>query len=183
VWSACRPDPSRPGETARPKSSRTALRSRAARACSRSERCGERAVGLIPLGPRVDRANRPSRLDRVQAGATRGIEGATASHCRRRRPTVVLPLHWAPNEPRRGLRGGGPSSVRLLQARYVSFRRQRTCASSSVGRQCARNGTCTAAKFHYSITSSATASSVGGTVSPSTLAVLRLITSSNFVGC
>src|SRR5262245_25427048 len=35
----------------------------------------------------------------------------------------------------------------------------------------------------YSITSSARASSEGGTVSPSALAVLRLITSSNFVGC
>src|SRR5258708_463097 len=36
---------------------------------------------------------------------------------------------------------------------------------------------------HHSITSSAWASSDGGTVSPSALAVLRLITSSNFVGC
>jgi len=35
----------------------------------------------------------------------------------------------------------------------------------------------------YSITSSARASSDGGTVSPSALAVLRLITSSNLVGC
>src|SRR6266516_492220 len=36
---------------------------------------------------------------------------------------------------------------------------------------------------HHSITSSARASSVGGTSRPSALAVLRLITSSNFVGC
>src|SRR5262249_52400412 len=35
----------------------------------------------------------------------------------------------------------------------------------------------------HSITSSARASSVGGTSMPSALAVLRLITSSNFVGC
>jgi hypothetical protein len=35
----------------------------------------------------------------------------------------------------------------------------------------------------YSITSSARTSSVGGTSSPSALAVLRLITSSNLVGC
>ena len=35
----------------------------------------------------------------------------------------------------------------------------------------------------YSITSSARASSVGGTVRPSALAVLRLMTSSIFVGC
>src|SRR6266446_8603613 len=35
----------------------------------------------------------------------------------------------------------------------------------------------------HSITSSAIASTPGGTVRPSALAVLRLITSSNFVGC
>ena len=35
----------------------------------------------------------------------------------------------------------------------------------------------------HSITSSARASSDGGTSRPSALAVLRLITSSNFVGC
>jgi hypothetical protein len=42
---------------------------------------------------------------------------------------------------------------------------------------------CTATKFSYSITSSAMASSVGGTVRPSALAVLRLIVSWYFVGC
>ena len=36
---------------------------------------------------------------------------------------------------------------------------------------------------HYSITSSARASSAGGMVSPSAFAVLRLMTSSNLVGC
>jgi hypothetical protein len=35
----------------------------------------------------------------------------------------------------------------------------------------------------YSITSSAMASSVGGTLMPSALAVLRLMTNSNLVGC
>ena len=35
----------------------------------------------------------------------------------------------------------------------------------------------------YSITSSARASSIGGMVRPSALAVLRLMTRSNFVGC
>ena len=38
-------------------------------------------------------------------------------------------------------------------------------------------------KASYSITSSARASSVGGTLRPSALAVLRLMTSSNLVGC
>src|SRR4029077_10242102 len=37
--------------------------------------------------------------------------------------------------------------------------------------------------LHYSITSSARASSVGGNVMPRALAVLRLITSSILVGC
>src|SRR5215468_6565778 len=36
---------------------------------------------------------------------------------------------------------------------------------------------------HHSITASARASNVGGTATPSALAVLRLITSSNLVGC
>ena len=43
-------------------------------------------------------------------------------------------------------------------------------------------GLCVLPPFH-SITSSARASSVGGTARPSALAVLRLTTSSNFVGC
>ena len=38
-------------------------------------------------------------------------------------------------------------------------------------------------KGRYSITSSARASSVGGIVNPSALAVLRLMTNSNLVGC
>jgi hypothetical protein len=38
-------------------------------------------------------------------------------------------------------------------------------------------------RLAYSITSSARVSSVAGTVRPSDLAVLRLITSSNLVGC
>ena len=38
-------------------------------------------------------------------------------------------------------------------------------------------------KYRYSITSSARASNVGGSVSPNVFAVLRLITSSTFVTC
>jgi hypothetical protein len=43
--------------------------------------------------------------------------------------------------------------------------------------------TCIAASKIYSITSSARASSVGGTSMPSVFAVLRLTANSNFVGC
>src|SRR5262249_14089331 len=39
------------------------------------------------------------------------------------------------------------------------------------------------AALHHSITSSASESTSGGTVRPSALAVLRLITNSNLVGC
>jgi len=42
---------------------------------------------------------------------------------------------------------------------------------------------CTAAGWRYSMTSSAVASSDGGTVIPSAFAVFRLITNSNLVGC
>jgi transposase len=42
---------------------------------------------------------------------------------------------------------------------------------------------CIAAKDHYSITSSAVASTDGGIVRPSAVAVLRLSTNSNLVGC
>jgi hypothetical protein len=49
---------------------------RAARAGSRSERCGERAVGG-PFGPHVDRANRSSRPDPLRAGPTRAMGGVT----------------------------------------------------------------------------------------------------------
>ena len=59
-----------------------------------------------------------------------------------------------------------------------------------IGSRPARNGAKGHFRTHarqqfavYSITSSARASSVGGTVRPSALAVLRLTTSSNLVGC
>ena len=43
-------------------------------------------------------------------------------------------------------------------------------------------GSCSAAKVPHSITSSAATSSLSGTVSPSTFAVLPLMVSENFVG-
>src|SRR5215468_1052749 len=58
------------------------------------------------------------------------------------------------------------------------------CGAATNVRYGPKADSCSAAKFHfYSITSSARASSDGGTVRPSALAVLRLITSSNLVGC
>ena len=48
---------------------------------------------------------------------------------------------------------------------------------------CPQPDSCSAAKLAHSITSSAIASSDGGTVRPSTLAVWRLMTSSNLLAC
>src|SRR5262249_33383989 len=56
-------------------------------------------------------------------------------------------------------------------------------SSERRGEEAAGHGTEECSAFHYSITRSARASSDGGIVSPSAFAVLRLMTSSNFVGC
>ena len=66
--------------------------------------------------------------------------------------------------------------------RSIPMNRRRYRASACL--ECAKNGLMRHNKLHlYSITSSAPASSVGGTVRPSALAALRLMTSSNLVGC
>src|SRR5262249_8248644 len=64
-----------------------------------------------------------------------------------------------------------PYAGPLLRAR-----RERPCSRAAEKRY-------ELAPSHYSITSSAMASSVGGTLSPSAAAVLRLIANSNLVGC
>src|SRR5262249_2529355 len=72
---------------------------------------------------------------------------------------------------RRQTENPNPSDLRLLlRARRE---RPRNCRASKQGDELASL---------HSITSSASASSPGGTVRPSAFAVLRLITSSNFVG-
>src|SRR5262245_7252671 len=58
----------------------------------------------------------------------------------------------------------------------------RSCRQRQRHRRAAEQGDELAAS-HHSITSSARASSVGGTVKPRVLAVLRLIASWYFVGC
>ena len=62
-----------------------------------------------------------------------------------------------------------PPTPSALQSHHAS----NTCRSTSLWRK----------RDPYSMTSSARASSVGGTVMPSAFAALRLTTSSNFVGC
>src|SRR5262249_6516782 len=64
-----------------------------------------------------------------------------------------------------------PHPLALLRARRERPRRRRAAEQRDE-----------LASLHYSITSSARASSVGGTSRPSTCAVCRLMTSSNLVG-
>ena len=67
---------------------------------------------------------------------------------------------------------------------HVSFRQLRTCRRIRPGQLCAISGCEQAQQMAtYSITSSARASSVGGTSRPSALAVCRLMTNSNLVDC
>src|SRR5262252_7533480 len=64
-----------------------------------------------------------------------------------------------------------PRPVALLSPR----RNRPSCRAAEEGDE--------VAPLHYSMTSSASAINVGGTLRPSTLAVCRLITSSNLVVC
>src|SRR5438034_1324277 len=77
--------------------------------------------------------------------------------------------------------GGGTTETKESDPRdlrrLLRARRQRPRS------RCTANERYELAPPHHSITSSARASRVGGTVRPSILAVLRLMTSSNLVGC
>jgi hypothetical protein len=67
---------------------------------------------------------------------------------------------------------------------HVSFGQLRTSRCMGSCRLCAITGLMQCSKMHlYSITSSASASSFAGISRPSVFAVLKLITSSNLVGC
>src|SRR5262249_20704911 len=71
--------------------------------------------------------------------------------------------------------------------RLLRARRERPCSRRAAREWPAGRGAADerdeCAALHHSITSSAIASSVGGTVRPSALAAFRLITSSNLVDC
>src|SRR5262249_58729885 len=97
----------------------------------------------------------------------------------------VLPIDEAgvaqtPAERRRQMRGiVGTAGIELTDHRHrrlLRVRRERPSGSRAADKRDEF------APFH-SITSSARASSVGGISRPSALAVLRLMTSSNLVGC
>jgi hypothetical protein len=78
-----------------------------------------------------------------------------------------------------------PRGVELSvdQAQAVTYRRARVTARRGWHNRRAPEQRDELAPSDHSITSSAVASSVGGTVRPSALAVLRLMTSSTFADC
>jgi hypothetical protein len=110
----------------------------------------------------------PSRQDVLSSNATRHGAG---------------PVQLVVGEGRAGdgtAQAGEPGAIRCTSPRHASSPRRWSISPAmptdwrAVGRSSARR---------YSISSSAPKSMAGGTVSPSALAVFRLITSSNFVGC
>ena len=103
------------------------------------------------------------------------------------RPWVVRSHHFSkaalpPKLPSNSLGLGGKTRIRCVTAAFVS-----SGHPCRIGFDCfvpiPDLSRCSKLRRAYSMTSSAVASSVGGTVRPSALAVLRLIASSNFVGC
>src|SRR5262245_1273439 len=108
---------------------------------------------------------------------------ACSSHERQHmRPTRAWPTHPAFAADRDRPRAGSIRQPTFADGELVPD------ATREEGHACARpvqpRGPCLAAEHaDHSITWSARASSVGGIVSPRALAVLRLITSSNLVGC
>jgi hypothetical protein len=84
------------------------------------------------------------------------------------------------HKPRRQLGPGASLCPQYLQSRrnFVHRSERRQVPKAAVSR-CSKR---TCAQCGYSITSSARASSVGGTSRPSALAILRLMTSTNLTG-
>src|SRR5205814_3065846 len=74
-------------------------------------------------------------------------------------------------------------SRRAMKSRRLMVEPHQKQSETRLFQPCANSGLMHRSNLIYSITSSARASSKGGTVSPSTFAVLRLMTSSNLVGC
>src|SRR5262249_25373617 len=95
----------------------------------------------------------------------------------------------ARSEPGTNIRFGSEAAVTVrlaeglldpLKADSAEFGGSRPFCATSGLMQCSKRR---AAATHYSITSSARASRVGGISSPRALAVVRLMTRSNLVGC
>src|SRR6516164_412912 len=103
------------------------------------------------------------------------IEALVSAHC-----LDPLPNRNVTNS--RPGRQGGNALARVVRhfdhrlSRLLRARRERP-------RGCAAEQRDELASFDHSITSSARASSVGGTSRPSALAVVKLMTRSNLVGC
>ena len=105
-------------------------------------------------------------FDRAETGASKPLRGAQPMSVQGQKPAL----------PRRSI------DVRFALNKQTLTERVQCDAMCQNLTHALQQTTCTVAMI-YSITSSARASNIGGTVMPSALAVLRLITSSYFVAC
>ena len=79
--------------------------------------------------------------------------------------------------------GSNPVIVVMSATRPLFLRKQTFVPDLAMSRKCQNRPDDRSKQRRYSITSSARASTVAGTSRPSALAVLRLMTNSNLVGC
>jgi hypothetical protein len=107
--------------------------------------------------------------------------GAVPAACGNKILTILAPYTFSHNQGQEFA-----CRRRCPHGRSPSESRPNRCSAAN-GESVPRQDSCSAAKplggVHHSITSSARARSVGGIVRASALAVLRLIISSNLVGC
>jgi len=134
---------------------------------------GKRASMLV----RARRPGAPGPLVSTNRGVPTRGEGArrqapppSLSSLRRQVRGMSHSGQTRPKWPIRPMSALTPIATKLRTSQEVSFVPTRDSCTAASG------------AFH-SITSSASASIVGGTVSPSALAVFRLITNSNLTGC
>jgi hypothetical protein len=143
--------------------------------CRRGDRGAHLREAMIALaGPAAEMRYRPTRLRWEERTLWRKHWGTDLAHARQHvaaaggtvlptRPAIILVRrHW-----------------RAIEAVAAAIEQRGTLTGAEIDAlmALARCGS------RHSITSSAAACSVRGTVKPSVFAVLRLITSSNFVGC
>ncbi len=134
--------------------------------------------------------SRPARASLCYGPSDRS---AAQGRLRRRAPTqpVTRPCRLPASGPIDNYPGENPPSlmVRALGAHGHSRRSDRAPTTSGLPRsadilQVNRHGSNVPKRnIPYSITTSAAVRSVGGTLSPSALAVFRFMANSNFVGC
>src|SRR5262245_21216052 len=147
----------------------------------------KRVPRLTPAAPSISAAAMP-RPSNSPPVSTTGI-GETASTPAVASISAVTVEDASAYQPLYAVRRGNAAGTRKLQVKSAGTWRGRSIARFTskrdhyVGRGCCADKKRTELPPPHSITSSARASSVGGIVMPSAFAVLRLMTSSNFIGC